>query len=240
MLMYFFTKNGRVESTNYRTVEVPSNRNIPLFVEPKFQGFYRDLFKNAYHEENENSVFVEYAWDVSPTAGVKCDPCVSPPPVFAEFQKAGVNWVSGMNQSSKVFFTRLHVRYTRDDFPQDLFFQETPNTERFQGRYVITHPASGDFSCDAGQNYLRDLEKRRKKEMNELTALTGWDNKYGDNYVKEFSNQIKEESTPFVSPSNDGGSGGGGLGFKPMYLFALLTLLGVAWMLQLNWNKQGV
>ncbi|MFZ6052330.1 DUF2330 domain-containing protein [Halocola ammonii] len=240
MLMYFFTKNGRVESTNYRTVEVPSNRNIPLFVEPKFQDFYRDLFKNAYHEENENAVFVEYAWDVSPSAGVKCDPCVSPPPVFTEFQKAGVDWVSGMNRSSQVFFTRLHVRYTRNDFPQDLFFQETPNSERFQGRYVITHPAKGDFSCDEGQAYLKELERRRKKEMDELVALTGWKDKYGENYVKEFSNRIKEESTPVVSPSDNDGSGGGGFAPQSLYLLSLLALVGVAWMLQFNFNRMEV
>ena len=52
-------------------------------------------------------------------------------------------------------------------------FQVTPNTETFQARYVITHPATGDFTCDAGKKYLQDLKTRRKKELRELTALTG-------------------------------------------------------------------
>jgi hypothetical protein len=52
-------------------------------------------------------------------------------------------------------------------------FQVTPNTETFQARYVITHPATGDFNCAAGKKYLQDLKARRKKELMELTALTG-------------------------------------------------------------------
>ena len=52
-------------------------------------------------------------------------------------------------------------------------FQVTPNTETFQARYVITHPATGNFTCDAGKKYLQDLKKRRKNELVELTALTG-------------------------------------------------------------------
>jgi hypothetical protein len=52
-------------------------------------------------------------------------------------------------------------------------FQVTPNTENFQARYIITHPATGDFSCDAGKKYLRDLKQRRTDEMEMLTVLTG-------------------------------------------------------------------
>ena len=77
------------------------------------------------------------------------------------------------NGSKNVHFTRLHFRYNRKSFPQDLMFQVTPNTENFQARYIITHPATGDFNCDAGKKYLQDLKARRKKELSELTALTG-------------------------------------------------------------------
>lgn len=52
-------------------------------------------------------------------------------------------------------------------------FQVTPNTQNFQVRYIITHPATGDFNCAAGKKYLQDLRQRRKKELMELTALTG-------------------------------------------------------------------
>src|SRR6185436_9209823 len=77
------------------------------------------------------------------------------------------------NGSKNVHFSRLHFRYNRRSFPQDLMFQVTPNTETFQARYVITHPATGDFNCTAGKKYLQELRLRRKKELRELTALTG-------------------------------------------------------------------
>src|SRR6185295_13081232 len=32
LVIYALTKNGRVESTNYRTVKVPSDVQVPLFV----------------------------------------------------------------------------------------------------------------------------------------------------------------------------------------------------------------
>jgi hypothetical protein len=210
MIVYAFTKNGRVESTNYRTIKPPTDRNIPLFVKNKFGEFYKDVFKKQYEREGRNGVFLEYAWDVSPQqAGVKCDPCVGPPPIYQEFAQAGVTWATNVNANTQVFFTRLHVRYSRDKFPQDLFFQETPNRERFQCRYILTHPAKGDLTCDAGQTYLQDLEMKRKREVDELTALTGWDGKYSQNYVNEFSNQLKrEDAIPITNPWNNRGGPG--------------------------------
>jgi hypothetical protein len=52
-------------------------------------------------------------------------------------------------------------------------FQVTPNTQSFQARYIITHPATGNFACEAGKKYLQDLKQKRKKELLQLTALTG-------------------------------------------------------------------
>jgi hypothetical protein len=75
--------------------------------------------------------------------------------------------------TGNVYFTRLHVRYNRNSFPQDLQFQVTPNTENFQARYVITHPANGDFNCEAGKKYLKELKKRRQNELAMLSNLTG-------------------------------------------------------------------
>ncbi len=40
--------------------------------------------------------------------------------------------------------TRLHVRYTAAQFPEDLVFQETNDRQNFQGRYIIRHPWQGD------------------------------------------------------------------------------------------------
>lgn len=133
--------------------------------------------------------------------------------MYQEFVDAGANWVDPNNAwGSPIFFTRLHVRYSREEFPQDLFFQVTPNQQNFQGRYIITNPASGDLSCDAGQRYLKDLEMRRKREVDELAALTGWKEPRYAGYIYEFSDRIQREERRNVAvpliPGPGGGNGG--------------------------------
>ncbi len=186
LIVYAFTRKGRIECTNYRNLEIATGKNVPLFVKQNFGTFYGNLFSHQWEKENRNIGFLEYAWDVSPSNYVKCDPCVGNPPNQQDIVQAGVWWlqpnwedysdVDGENENfnnSKVYFTRLHFRYNRQSFPQDLAFQVTPNNANFQARYIITHPATGDLSCDAGRKYLQDLKRRRKNELRELTSLTG-------------------------------------------------------------------
>jgi len=187
LIVYAFTRKGRIESTNYRNVEIASNKNIPLFVQKNFGAFYGNLFTNQWKKEDESVAFLEYAWDVSPQNYYHCDPCIATAPSEQDLVQSGVWWLAGKDWSDysdvdndepdngikNVHFTRLHFRYNRKSFAQDLMFQVTPNTETFQARYVITHPATGDFNCAAGKKYLQDLKARRKKELLELTALTG-------------------------------------------------------------------
>ncbi len=199
MIVYTFSRYGRIETTNYRTVKVPSDRNVPLYVQRRFDKFYADLFEKSYKHEGRNAVFLEYAWNLSPSNYVKCDPCVGEIPDFNDMVTAGADWLKNgntLNQNASVFFTRLHVRYTRGKFPQDLMLMETRNQEHFQGRYIITHPATGSFSCTAGQSYLSDLHNRRELENQELAVLTGWNvNKYGY-YPEEFDYLMKKKSEP--------------------------------------------
>lgn len=189
LIVYAFTRKGRIECTNYRNVDIASNKNIPLFVQKNFGAFYANLFTQQWKNEGKNISLLEYAWNVTPVNQLKCDPCVGNPPAEQDLVQSGVWWLYGKdwndysdidndepdNGNRSVYFTRLHVRYNRKSFPQDLMFQVTPNTENFQARYIITHPASGDFNCAAGKKYLQDLKERRKKELQELTRLTGTD-----------------------------------------------------------------
>jgi len=55
----------------------------------------------------------------------------------------------------------------------------------------MTYPASGDFTCDAGQDYLYELNNRRKKEVDELAALTGWNTSTGASYIREYNKYLK-------------------------------------------------
>lgn len=185
MILYAFTKKGRVECTNYRTFAIPTARKVPLFVKNNFGNFYSNLFQHQWRMEGKSIAVVEYAWDVSPKNFVKCDPCVATAPSVQDLVQSGVWWLNRdwtdysdvedeeEDYSDNVFFTRLHIRYNREKFPQDLVFQVTPNKENFQARYIITHPASGDLNCAEGKKYLKALKQRRAEEMEMLSYLTG-------------------------------------------------------------------
>ncbi len=187
LIVYAFTRKGRIECTNYRNTNIITDKNVPLFVQKNFGAFYGNLFTHQWNNEDKSVAFLEYAWNVTPINQMKCDPCVGNPPTEQDLVQSGVWWLGGKdwsdysdvdneetdNGSKNVHFTRMHFRYNRKSFAQDLMFQVTPNTQNFQARYIITHPATGDFNCDAGKKYLQDLKQRRKKELVQLTALTG-------------------------------------------------------------------
>jgi hypothetical protein len=204
LIVYAFTRKGRIECTNYRNVNIPTDKNVPLFVQKNFSAFYSNLFDKQWNNEDKSVGFLEYAWDVSPQNYYHCDPCIATAPSEQDLVQSGVWWLKGKdwtdysdvdndepdNGIKNVHFTRLHFRYNRKSFAQDLMFQVTPNTETFQARYIITHPATGNFTCDAGKKYLQDLKKRRKNELQELTVLTG---KSIDNWQEDASAKNDEE-----------------------------------------------
>lgn len=232
MIVYAFSKKGRVECTNYRTVKMPTGKEIPTFVKPNFGTFYADAFRNAHDRQGRDAVFLEYAWNVTPTfTGMKCDPCVGNPPYTREIMMAGVPWAS--QNGVTTFFTRLHVRYTLDKFPEDLFFQETPNKKMYQARYVITHPAYGDLSCDEGKVYKQKLKLRRKQELRNLANLSQWDTEEFYDYVANGTDKIKEKENN--SQNNElipaGGITNGGQGGPPKFLFLVVFSLLVAYSL---------
>jgi hypothetical protein len=177
LYVYALTRTGRVETTNYRTVKLPSDMDVPEFVQGEFADFYRAMFDQQVEEENERAVFLEYAWDMG-----WCDPCAADPLTTKELRDLGVFWLPGGNGKSKiaamqaqnVFVTRLHVRYDSKHFPEDLVFQETGDRQNFQGRYVIRHPWKGEATCDISE-YQAELRNRQEREAQQLANLTGWD-----------------------------------------------------------------
>ena len=175
LYVYALTRSGRVETTNYRTVKMPSNMDVPEFVQGEFAEFYRDMFTKQVVAENERAVFLEYAWDMN-----WCDPCAADPLSQQELRSLGVFWVGGKGGSKiapmpaqDVFVTRLHVRYDSEHFPEDLVFQETGDRQNYQGRYVIRRPWKGEASCDIS-DYQAEVRKRQEREAQQLANLTGW------------------------------------------------------------------
>ena len=176
LYIYALTRSGRVETTNYRTVKMPSDMEVPEFVQGEFAEFYRDMFARQVEKENERAVFLEYAWDMN-----WCDPCAADPLSQQELRKLGVFWLGDQGGRSikptpakDVFVTRLHVRYDSENFPEDLTFQETGDRQNYQGRYVIRRAWKGEATCDIS-DYQAELRNRQEREAQQLANLTGWD-----------------------------------------------------------------
>lgn len=170
LIVYALTRSGRVESTNYRTVKLPSDVELPLFVRDEFEKFYVDMFRHQTNKHQSRVLFTEYAWDMS-----WCDPCAANPLSTEELRSLGVFWADRSSRAApKVFVTRLHVRYDAKHFPADLAFHETGDRTNFQGRYILRNPARGDLSCSAGQDYKRELGDRWARDAATMASLTGW------------------------------------------------------------------
>jgi hypothetical protein len=185
LLVYALTKDGRVETTNYRTQKLPSDVDLPASVREEFPVFYKDMFDHQVKLSEMSTVFTEYAWNMG-----WCDPCAAEPLTQEELRKLGVFWLDNPQQSVPmrgrmivpgsgpvpVMITRLHVRYSADTFPEDLVFQETQDTENYQARYVLHRPWQGSpETCPAAKTYFEELKHRRQKEAQNLAELTGWD-----------------------------------------------------------------
>jgi len=189
LFVYALTKNGRVETTNYRTQKIPSDKEIPVFVKDEFGEFYKDMYAETANKEGGKGVFMEYAWDMG-----WCDPCAADPLSQNELRELGVFWLDGdrnltptqrqmvrprpQPQAQNVFVTRLHVRYDADSFPEDLKFHQTGDKSNFQGRYIMRHPYTGEMKCEAALEYKKSVNKRLDKEVKTLANLTGWDRSF--------------------------------------------------------------
>jgi len=186
LIVYLLSPNGAAEITNYRTEKIPSDVDVPEFVQREFKEFYTAMFDTAYRRSGQNVAFLEYAWNMA-----NCDPCSAEPLSPTELKQAGVFWLDNSNsdnslpssapmfrgippQTSDVFITRLHLRYTPDKFPEDLRFQNTANQALFQGRYVIRRPYRGEMNCDAAKSYRQTTRQRQQQEAKTLANLTGW------------------------------------------------------------------
>ncbi|HEY7185287.1 MAG TPA: DUF2330 domain-containing protein [Vicinamibacterales bacterium] len=178
LFVYTLSRKGRVESTNYRTIKLRTDVEIPTYVkDPKvFASMYQAMFDQHVQRENMSAVFQEYAWDMG-----WCDPCAADPLSSSELRQLGVWWV-GRDATAvprspaapDVFVTRLHVRYDRAHFPEDLVFQDTGDRTNFQGRYVLRQRWTGPARCEAAVAYEKQLRERHEREAQTLASLTGW------------------------------------------------------------------
>ncbi len=187
LLLYTLTRNGRVETANYRTVRMPTDAEIPEMVRDRFGETYQALFGQTVGKAGGAAVVLEYAWDMA-----WCDPCAANPLSAAELRELGVFWVNPgagpQAPGQDVFVTRLHARYDATSFPEDLRLVETGDRTNFQGRYIMRHAFTGEMACDAGERYRQSLPRRFEREARTLASLTGWD-------IGEIRAQMKDYGT---------------------------------------------
>jgi len=167
-LFFMLSREGRVISTNYLPVRLPSNFDVPLFVEQEFGDFYKALFART--APGGGGIVTEYAWDMA-----WCDPCAADPLSNAQLAELGVDWLEeDTDIGQNVYVTRLHARYTADQMPEDVMFRATDDRENFQGRYVMNHPFGGEMTCEAAEDYILRTRERVAEEARMTARLTGW------------------------------------------------------------------
>jgi hypothetical protein len=200
LFVYLLTRQGRVEAANYRTIAIPTDVELPLFVEAEFASFYTAMFDAAVARENLQAVFLEYAWDMG-----WCDPCAADPLSFEQLRELGVFWLLELGGAIRptpqprsgfapdVFVTRLHLRYDDEHFANDLHFRETDDRANFQGRYVLRHPWRGDPVCEAARDYLRGLPARFEQQAQDLSRLTRWP-------IEEIRRKMEANGQSFTVP----------------------------------------
>ncbi|MFQ5457425.1 MAG: DUF2330 domain-containing protein, partial [Myxococcota bacterium] len=88
LFIFTLTRKGRVETTNYRTVKLPTGMDLPVHVKDEFSDFYKAMFSEQVKRENMRTVFLEYAWDMA-----WCDPCAADPLSVKELRELGVFWI---------------------------------------------------------------------------------------------------------------------------------------------------
>ena len=203
LFVFALTRSGRIETTNYRTVKLPTGMDVPVYVKDEFGSFYKSMFEQQVQKENEQAVFLEYAWDMN-----WCDPCAADPLSQDELRELGVYWLNGSGASNSsiqprrpspqqardVYVTRLHVSYDAEHFPEDLMFKETGDRTNYQGRYVLRHAYEGDAQCEAADEYRANLPKRFETEAQTLANLTGWD-------IQDIRDKMSDNGQTFTPPA---------------------------------------
>ncbi len=185
LMVYALSRLGRVEPVNYRNAVLPAGGELPQYVKADFNGFYSAFFAEQTRKVGMAAVFVEWAGQAPVQAGppipeVELQPTLAAPSVLSaqfvtagELEKMGATWAG---HGEPVQLTRLHFKYDREHFPEDLVLQETGDRGPKRVAFSIRHPWLGDpDECDQARAYLATLPARFETEATTLASLTGWD-----------------------------------------------------------------
>lgn len=124
VVIYALTKgeDGRAGISNYPEADLHDECMLPESV-TSYTDWYDGELDVAFAE---GRWITEYAWNPN-----GCDPCSSDPPSPELLAELGAAWTS-----DSTFFTRLRVRYTPEQVPQDLALYATGMQDSDQVRYI--------------------------------------------------------------------------------------------------------
>ena len=199
LFVYALTRNGRVETTNYRTVKLPSDMDLPVYLkQPSEFGELLQGDVRAAGRERRTAAPCSSNTHGTWAGAIRARPIRCRTTNCASSACSGSD--GGDSRPPNVFLTRLHVRYDNAHFPEDLVFQETADRANFQGRYVLRHAWTGDDSLQRGAEYRQALPERREREAEQLAPLTGWS-------IADIRKKTGPERR--LAPSRRGGNGSG-------------------------------
>ena len=175
LVLYVLTPQGRVETTNYRTVKLPANMDLPTFVRDEFGPTYKALFDAQAAREDYRAIFTEYFWDMS-----WCDPCAADPLTADELRQAGVFWLDAAARARRQPAGDAHAVCTfatRATRCPRTWCSRKPPTARTSRRATCcaTRGAAMRQAAARPPAYFEEVARRQEHEAATLASLTGWD-----------------------------------------------------------------
>ncbi|MCB1158282.1 MAG: DUF2330 domain-containing protein [Leptospiraceae bacterium] len=171
---YILNPTGRVETSNYRNVEIPTGKDLPEHIASELDTFYREMFLHLVKKEDKKVVFTEFAGKANVCSRTFCPQL---PLKKEELLNLGAFWLSDVPDfgiQPEVYVTRLHIRYNSQTFPEDISFIETNDKKEFSIRYKIRKAWKGsENSCSVAGAYFKNLKIHQEKSLKNLIILTG-------------------------------------------------------------------
>jgi hypothetical protein len=173
MIVYVLNRNGRVESTNYRTVQNLTNQNVPEFIKAEFADFYRAMFDRVMEIEKMSSVVTEYLLGHGLVRSVQQRSRAAARVARTRLQLAARATITNARRRQ-----HLHHPPACALRPRALPGGHRVSGNRGQAVHPGTlhhhHPWRGKAKTEEGRAYFAGLPKRFEEEAKTAARLTGW------------------------------------------------------------------
>ena len=172
LFVFTLTRKGRVETTNYRTVRLPSGMDVPVYVKEEFGDFYKAMFadqvKTRGHARRCSSSTPGTWAGAIPAPPTRCR--------TRELRELGVFWLEESAGDRRTPDPPAGSRAPRPSSSRGSTCATTPRTSprtwcsrrpatatNFQGRYVLRHPWNGERRLRGGRGEYRERPAERQR-----------------------------------------------------------------------------